>query len=346
MNCRGHKTLFLSLLLASLIPISHAQERELANSTKDAQKPYSASMWYFYPPSPRKKGVAFFTMGYNYYYQNFDLKATLLQLGLGSAYYADTNIMALFSGRVGVGVGYRFRYPFNVKKYKLMEHIGRFTLGWYPSNMFVSNTSRIGLMNLYAQDTQALLSMRVYRNTMSIGSMLVNLPDIVRLDTQARFVYDYAIDYDEHLYEVYFNASLVQDHGFGELALKPFVSYTNSIGDVKAIKAQKSLLQHMTFSIFGPVPFYNFAGGALFEYRFFFLSFLNSYQWYEDFYISASYNVAYIDDEARDVGEVKMYYGGAIGFNLFGSVPFSFQFLIDEDANMVFSIMSAIIPPY
>ena len=162
---------------------------------------------------------------------------------------------------------------------------------------------------------------------------------------QGTFIYETAPNYNDHFYEVDFGTVFVQDHGFGEIALRPFVSYTNSIGEARRVSPQKNFLKNTTFS-FLPPEFYNFAAAALFEYRFYVLSFLDSYRWYEDFYIAVNYNLAYIHNENSGRGRVKMYYGGGLGFNLFGSVPFSFQLILDESGRFGFSFFTSIVPAY
>lgn len=330
------------LLLLYIVIHTYAQE-ELGD---EKPAPYTARSWYLRNPSPLRKGVSFFSVGYSYYYQNFDVDINVLNIGIIKEFYAETHVSALFYGLVGISVGYKFLYPLQVTKYELMQHIGQFELGWHPDNATLYNTSNIGLMNLYTQEHDELRSMRVYNNTSEIGILLLDMPKSVRIDANIKFFYDYAIDYDESIYEVYFDTVFVQSHGFGQLGIKPFVSYTDSIGTVSEIKPEKNFLKNTNFTVYGTIPFYNFAGGALLEYRFYFLNFLQQYKWYEDLYISATYNVAYLKQHDTEEGEVKMYYGGGLGVNIFGSFPLSAQFVMDEDFNMGFSIVSGIIPLY
>ncbi len=332
---------FICLLgLFFVVHTTYAQEEE--------QAIYTASSWYFRPPVPLRKGVSFFSTGYNYYYQNFDIDIKLFSVGISRGFaYASAGMRVLFYGLVSASAKYKFLYPLQGHKYKLMQHIGEFKLGWQPDNVAIYNTSNVGLMNLYVQKNNKLQSMRVYNNTSEIGVLLLDMPHNVRIDANMKFFYDHAIDYNENLYEVYFDTVFVQSHGFGQLGIKPFVSYTDSIGEVRHIKPEKNILRNTNFTIFGPTTFYNFAGGALLEYRFFFLSFLQRYKASEDLYLSVMYNVAYFNKKNDiDSGDVKMYYGGGLGFNIFGAFPLSVQFVVDEDNYMGFSIVSSIIPLY
>ena len=317
---------------------------EMGEEVGDSES-YSGSSWYFSPPSPRPNGVSLFSAGYNVFRDNFNLNVRMLNMGLGPNVDADTGIHMLFFGRLGLRLVYTLLYPWNFPRYDLAQHYGSFAVSWYPKNATLENDSRLGRINGYFRNDPDIRPILLYRNISRVNVLLVNRPSSLRFDAQGTFIYENALDYNDHFYEVDFGTVFVQDHGFGEIALRPFVSYTNSIGEVRRVSPQKNFLKNTTFS-FLPPEFYNFAAAALFEYRFYVLSFLDSYRWYEDFYIAANCSLAYIHDESSGRGRVKMYYGGGLGFNLFGSVPFSFQLILDESGRFGFSFFTSIVPAY
>ena len=332
--------LWLISTLVLQVPGAVEMGEEVGNS-----EAYSGSSWYFSPPSPRPNGVSLFSAGYNAFRDNFNLNVRMLNMGLGPNVDADTGIHMLFFGRLGLRLGYTLLYPWNFPRYDLVQHYGSFAVSWYPKNATLENDSRLGRINGYFQNDPGIHPILLYRNISRVNVLLVNRPGSLRFDAQGTFIYENAPNYNDHFYEVDFGTVFVQDHGFGEIALRPFLSYTNSIGEARRVSPQKNFLKNTTFS-FLPPEFYNFAAAALFEYRFYVLSFLDSYRWYEDFYIAANCSLAYIHDESSGRGRVKMYYGGGLGFNLFGSVPFSFQLILDESGRFGFSFFTSIVPGY
>ena len=318
---------------------------QVGDRGSDDGESYRGSSWYLSPPAPRPDGVSLFSLGHNAFRENFNLNTTMLNLGLGPNVDANAGIRMLLFGRLGIRFGYALRYPWNFSRSDLLQDYGTFAVAWYPSTATLENDSRLGRINGYLQNDPGIRPIFLYRNISRVNVLLVNRPDSVRFDAQSRFVYEHALDYHDQFYEVYLGTVLVQDHGFGEIAVRPFVSYTNSIGEARQVRPQKNLLENTTFSSLPP-EFYNFAAAALLEYRFYVLRFLDSYRWYEDLHIAANYNLAYVHDESRDRGAAKTYYGGGLGFNLFGSVPFSFQVIVDADSTIGFSFFTSIIPAY
>lgn len=248
-----------------------------------------------------------------------------------------------------MNLGYLFTYPYNPFDYALMEHIAQAGLGLQLKNTMLRTNGEFGLISsLYKNETLTHEQMMIFRSITPINHVLMNYVNFFRWDIGSIFTYDYAVEHEEALYQVELYSILKQNHLYGEFALKPLIAYTDSIGDVTYLKNQRNFIDLTSFSIFDDPQFYNFTVAAMSEYRFFFLKFLKSYKWYEDFYMSVTYNIAFLGKDNTDLtqNDTKMYFGGGFGFNIFESFPMSAQLIMDEDGHFGYSIVSTVVPQF
>lgn len=317
----------------------------------DEERAYTKGNIYTnYPQFDPEGGFSFFSMGYNYFYNNTNIDWMFFDMGMGAGgYYVNPSVALLQKSLLSLELGYTFTYPYNPFAYDLMQHIGNAKIGAHLPHTIIDNDTQFGLFSTYYKaDTQKRESLLFLKNTTGVSYVLLNMADIFRWDINSTFSYEYAVEHQEAFYNVQFNTILKQNHRFGEIAVKPLLAYVDAVGSSAYISNQRDFLDLTTYAMFGDVALYNGAGAVLMEYRLFLLSFLNTYQWYEDFYLAGTYNIAFLTTDPDDISqhEMKMYYGGGVGFNIFGGFPMSVQFLLDEDKNMGFSIVSTIIPRY
>lgn len=325
------------------VPAAQTEGQGLGEEFKKDK--YTGGSWFYNTPSGHFSGASFFSLGYDYFFENTDIKLTLFDIGNNGSFYLQPAVRFLFYSVFEIGMGYLFSMPPNEYYYE-MEHVGNVSFSFFPRNMKIINDSQFGIMRTrYDRESNRLMPFLMYRNITSFNYMLVNKP-LIRVDLNASFVYDYSVEYKESFYDLYADLTILQDHYYGEFAIKPFITYNDSIGTVSKIKDAQNFVKLTSFSIFGDPTLYNFAVGALAEYRFFFLKFLGGHQPYEDMYLSVTYSLGYINDKYNSDPKIVQYYGGGLGFDIMGMVPLSVQFIADDRNNIGFSVFTSIAPEF
>ncbi len=297
-------------------------------------------------------GYSFISTGYRHHHHNFDVDVDFLDVGTGARLYASTGFSFSAFSIFQIGFGYIFTIPYNVTQYELIEHIGYTKIGLQFGDALLRNQTDVGIKSrFYLQGRAGLQSLFMMSNTTTLKYLLVQMEDIFSWHLAAGFTYDYSVKHQESLYQAQVETVLLQNHIYGELGLRLLFSYADAIGDISVLRRQRNFLSLTTTSMANAsIPFYNIAAAAQSEYRFFFLKFLRTYKWYEDFYLAASYIVAYLGNNTRGtldsstVYNLKHYFGVGIGFKIFGSFPMTLRVVFDEDRNIGFTIVSSILP--